>query len=71
MFSWIAILKTALSIVSTIANYIHEENLMDAGEDRAIAKQMAEIASRLKISDAMLQEIEAMSDEEIDKELMK
>lgn len=45
---WIALLKLLLNITDKLFNYIQQENLMNAGEARAIAKQTEDLNERVK-----------------------
>lgn len=69
MLSAIGILKALLALANGIAGYIREENLMKAGEARAVAKSMAALAGRLNIGREIVAEVEAMSDDDLDAEL--
>ncbi len=69
MLSALGILKALLALANGIAGYIREENLMKAGEARAVAKSMAALASRLGIGREITAAVEAMSDDGLDKEL--
>lgn len=69
MLSAIGILRALLALANGIAGFIREENLMKAGEARAVAKSMAGLSQRLGIGREIVAEIEAMSDDELDAEL--
>lgn len=64
--SWLDIIKILLSIANTIAKFIQEKQLLDAGESIAVAKSMAELSRRLDVVEQVRTEIEAMSDDELD-----
>ena len=68
-FSWLGVLKALLALANGIADIVRERQLMQAGEDRAMAKQLTAIAQRLEISDAIRAEVEAMSEGDLDEEL--
>lgn len=67
--TWLTILKVVGQVFLTIANIIREKNLMDAGEARGLAKSMAQAADRLGIGRALVDEIEAMTDDELNSAL--
>lgn len=46
--TWLALLKLLLTITDKLFGYIQQENLMNAGEARAIATQMEELNDRVK-----------------------
>lgn len=64
--SWLEIIKILLSLANTIAKFIQEKQLLDAGEQIAVAKSMAELSRRLDVVEQVRTEIEAMSDDELD-----
>lgn len=66
---WLTLLKLAGQIFLAISNIIREKGLMDAGEARGLAKSMAAAADRLGIGQALVSEIEALTDAELDAEL--
>ena len=47
--AWLAILKTLLSIVGYISQYVQEEHLMKAGEARLLQQQLRGINEKLKL----------------------
>ena len=67
--TWLALLKLVGQIFLAIANIVREKQLMDAGEARGLAKSMAAAADRLGIGKALVSEIEALTDSELDAEL--
>lgn len=66
IFSWLGVLKAVLSLANGIADIVREKRLMDAGEAKALARNLSELAKRLEIGAAVTAEIEAMTDTEID-----
>lgn len=69
MPSAIGILRALLALANGIAGYIREENLMKAGEARAVAKSMAALAGRLNLGREIVAEVEAMIDEDLNAQL--
>jgi Asp-tRNA(Asn)/Glu-tRNA(Gln) amidotransferase C subunit len=63
--SWLTILRLLLSVADKIADVVRAQQLLSAGEDRQIAKQLAGIAERLEISEALDAERNAMSVDQI------
>lgn len=66
---WLSFLRLLLATASAVANFIRERSLMQAGENAAIARSLAEISDRLKINRELVNQIEAMTDDEIDRAL--
>jgi hypothetical protein len=62
---WLSLLKVGLQLVNLIAGIVREKQLLDAGEARGVAKSMAQAADRLGIGQALVSEIEAMTDEDL------
>lgn len=67
--SAIGLLRALLALANGIASFIREENLMKAGEARAVAKSMAVLSARLRLGKEITAEIEAMSEDDLDAEL--
>ena len=63
--TWLTILRLLLSVADKISVIVRSQQLLGAGEDRQIAKQLASIAERLQISEALDAERDAMSLEQI------
>lgn len=64
--TWLGLLKLGLQLVNLVAGIVREKQLLDAGEARGLAKSMAATADRLGIGQALVSEIEAMTDDELD-----
>jgi hypothetical protein len=64
--TWLTILKVVGQVFLTISNIVREKQLLDAGEARGLAKSMAQAADRLGIGRALVDEIEAMTDDDLD-----
>lgn len=47
MLTWAGILKALLGLASTIAGYLRERQLLDAGEAKAVARLSAEEQERV------------------------
>ena len=67
----LAVLRLVLQFANGLVSIVRERQLMDAGEAKAMAKNLAAIANRLKIGEQVRAEIEAMSDDESIAELEK
>lgn len=67
--TWLAIFRGLISLALTVADYIRDKQLMDAGEAMATAKSLTEMAKRLGIVDQVRAEVAALTDAEIDAEL--
>lgn len=63
--TWLSILKLVLTIADRLSRMVHDENLMTAGENRYVAKQLAEIQERLRITDQVIAEVNAMSPDQV------
>lgn len=71
MFSILGLLKAALTFVNLLAGIVKDKQLMDAGESKQIAKSFADIQVTLGIVERVADEVEALSDAEVDAELEK
>ncbi len=68
---WLSVLQLFLTIADTVANIVREKQLMDAGEAKATATQLAAIAKRAGITDEIRAAVGKLTDAEIDDELGK
>ncbi len=66
---WLGLLKVFLSLASTLANYLREKKLLDAGAKAEIGRQVVEITRRSGIADQVRAEIAGMTDDALDSEL--
>ena len=62
----LGVAKAALQLVLSVSDNIRETQLMEAGEAKATARALTEIAKRLDIGEKVRIEVEAMTDSEID-----
>jgi hypothetical protein len=63
--TWVKLLLALLAMGNSIANIIRERKLLQAGEDLALAKGMAQLAARLELGQTVQKEIEALTDDEL------
>lgn len=47
MSAWFSVLKTLFSITDAVAKYMHDKQLLDAGEYKAIAKGNADAVDKI------------------------
>lgn len=66
---WLGLLKLFLSLASTLANYLREKKLLDAGAKAEIGRQLVEVTRRAGVADQVRAEIANMSDSDLDAEL--
>jgi hypothetical protein len=69
MFTWLGIFKLCLQLLNGVAGIIKDKQLMDAGEAKATAKSLAKTIKTLEIGKAIEEEVEALSDEDLNAEL--
>lgn len=66
---WFNAIWLCLSIANRIAGTVRADKLLDAGEAKATARSLAELASRLGISQEVREAVAALSDADLDAEL--
>ena len=66
---WLSLLKIALQFASTVANYLREAKLMDAGAKAEVGRMLADIAHKADVAAQTRVAIAAMSDEDLNREL--
>jgi hypothetical protein len=67
--SWLPLLRLVLQLATAIAGIVRSKQLMDAGEAKITAKNLAALSGRLGIADQVKAEVEALSDADLDAEL--
>lgn len=68
---WFGLLKVFLSLASTLANYLREQKLMDAGGQREVAKMLVAISDRAGIAREIEAETAKMTPAQIIDDLAK
>lgn len=66
---WLSLLKIVLSLASTIANYVREAKLMDAGEQKAVAKMLKAVSTSAGIARDIELETARMTPEQVLRDL--
>lgn len=61
--------QVLIAFATTLASLIRNKNLMDAGEAKATARSLAALSHALGISQQVREEVAAMSDEDLNREL--
>ena len=67
--TWIKIIFLVLKIADMLLSSARENKWIKIGEDREIAKQLAEISRKAGISKQVMQEISGLSDDKLDERL--
>ena len=65
MMSWFSIATTVLKIVNTIVQWANRQSLIDAGEQKEIAKQTVAILRSAGVSKDLIAEIATLNDIEL------
>jgi hypothetical protein len=66
---WLGVLKLVLTIAASLAGWLRNNQLMDAGASQQIAKQLAEVARQGGLSQQIRDEVANMTDPALDAEL--
>ena len=64
--SWISLALALLKFVNSIMNWAHERKLIEQGYDKAIAEVTQSILVKTTAGKAIMEKVNAMSDEEVD-----
>lgn len=70
-FPYKTVLLLVLRLVNTLSKTIQEKRLLDAGAAQEVARTIAETSKLLGIGKQIVDEIEKMSDDDLDNELRK
>lgn len=66
MMSWISLALTLLKVVNQIMIWARERELISEGYDKAIAEVSRSIFEKTTAGKAIMEKVNAMSDEEVD-----
>jgi len=69
MLVYLDLAIAVLKLVNTIINYFHDRGLIDEGRRQVIAENAASIAKKVAIRDKIKDEVDAMDETQVDKEL--
>jgi hypothetical protein len=67
--TWLSLALTLLKIASTIITWARERELISQGYDQAIAEQAESILKKTEAGKAILERVNALSDDDVDAEL--
>lgn len=67
--TWLSLALTLLKIASTIITWARERELISQGYDQAIAEQAEAILKKTEAGKAILERVNALSDDDVDAEL--
>ena len=67
--TWLRLIQLVLTLATRIAGTVRADKLMTAGEAKATARSLAALSNALGISQQVREEVAAMSDEELNREL--
>lgn len=69
MLSWLSFAVALLKLVNAIIGWAHDRGMIDEGRRQVIAEITANIAAKVKVRDEIREQVDAMSESEVDKEL--
>lgn len=67
--AWASIILTALKIINAIMGAVNQDKWMQAGADAEIAKISAAILKKTAAGKKIMEQIDAMSEADVDREL--
>ena len=70
MFTWASLILTLLKVINSVMNYVNFEAAAQAGADAEIAKISASILAKTKRGKEILERVNALSDNDVDRELL-
>ena len=62
--SWISIILTSLKLLTSLLNYLNDKRLIQAGEDKAVARAALELLEQTAEGKALRDSIKSLSDQE-------
>ena len=69
MLVYLDLAIAVLKLVNNIINYFHDRGLIDEGRRQVIAENAASIAKKVALRDKIRDEVDAMDETQVDKEL--
>jgi hypothetical protein len=69
MLAYLDLAIAVLKLVNSIINYFHDRGLIDQGRAQVIAENAAAIAKKVAVRDKIKDEVNAMSEDQVDKDL--
>lgn len=67
--SWLDLAIAFLKLINSVIGYFHDRGLIDEGRAQVIAENAASISKKVAIRDQIKDEVDAMSEAEVDKDL--
>ena len=62
--SWVSIILTGLKLLTSLLNYLNDKRLIQAGEDKAVARAALELLEQTAEGKALRDSIKSLSDQE-------
>lgn len=71
MIGWLQFGIALLKVVNAIFGYVRRQQDIDTGRKQVIAEILVAIADKVQVRDQVRAKVEAMSDQEVDAELLR
>lgn len=71
MIGWAEIVLLVLKIANAIMGQINRQQLIQSGRDAVIAEETASILRKTQVGKAIMEKVDAMSDDDIDAEFAR
>ena len=62
--SWVSIIVTGLKLLTSIMAYLNDKRLIQAGEDRAVARAALELLEKTQQGKELRERVKGLSDQE-------
>lgn len=69
VFDWVKLAILGLQLINKLVNWLHDRGMIDEGRRQVIAELAGNIANKVKVRDEIRKQVDAMSEEEVDKGL--
>jgi hypothetical protein len=70
VFSWVELAILLLQLANKLVNWLHDRGMIDEGRRQVIAENAAAIAVKVGAKEKLREQINAMSEAEVDQELL-
>jgi len=69
MFDWLTLAIALLKLVNAIVSWAHDNGMINEGRRQVLAELAANIAAKSKVRDQIKDEVDGMSEDQVDSEL--
>lgn len=69
VFDWVQLAILGLQLLNKLVNWLHDRKMIDEGRRQVLAELAANIGEKVKVRDEIRKQVDAMSEDEVDRGL--